>query len=113
MGFLSHFLAKVNGFISTALALIIGALTLYLSAKLFSTLMHLESDGTIDIRNSIGKEGTVYQRILAGGTGKVQIVIQGRLVEYEAESARNIELKTGDTVMVTYYKGNVLIVDKI
>lgn len=113
LGFISHYFAKTGALIATLLALAFGIASLWLSAKLFASLMHLESSGNIDIRNAIGKEGSVYQRILPGGTGKVQIVIQGRLVEYEAVSSRNIELKTGDQIMVTYYKGNTLVVDKV
>lgn len=113
LGFVSHRIAGAGTLISVVLAAGAGFITMWLTAKLLSALLRLQSDGTVDIRNAIGKEGTVYQRILPGGTGKVQIVVQNRLMEYEAMSQGKEELPTGTTVMAVYYKGNTLIVEKI
>ncbi len=113
LGFVSHRIAGSGAFVSVALAVAAGFVTMWLTAKLLSLLLKLQSDGTVDIRNAIGKEGTVYQRILPGGTGKVQVVVQNRLLEYEAMGRKNEELPTGTAVMVIYYKGNTLIVEKI
>ena len=113
LGFVSHRIAGAGALLSVILAAAAGFVTMWLTAKLLSLLLSLQSDGTVDIRNAIGKEGTVYQRIPDGGTGKVQIVVQNRLMEYEAMSQRGGEIVTGTAVMAVYYKGNTLIVEKI
>lgn len=113
LGFVSYRVAGAGAFVSSVLAVAAGFLTMWLTAKLLALLLNLQSDGTVDIRNAIGKEGTVYQRIPAGGTGKVQIVVQNRLTEYEAMGRQDAELPTGTAVMAVYYKGNILIVEKI
>lgn len=113
VGFTMNRLAGAGAVLSVIVSSAAGFATMWLTAKLLSSLMGLQSDGTVDIRNCIGREGTVYQRILPGGTGKVQIVVQNRLMEYEAISQKNDELPTGTPVMAVYYKGNTLVVEKI
>ena len=113
VGFTMHRIAGAGAVISVAGGSAAGFATMWFTARLLTALLRLQSDGTVDIRNAMGKEGTVYQRILPGGTGKVQIVVQNRLMEYEAMSQRNEELPTGTAVMAVYYKGNTLIVEKI
>jgi len=113
LGFTMHRIAAMGPVISVLGASAAGFVTMWLTAKFLSALLKLQSDGTVDIRNAMGKEGTVYQRILPGGTGKVQIVVQNRLMEYEAMGRRDEELPTGTAVMAVYYKGNTLIVEKI
>ncbi len=113
VGFTMNRLAGAGALLSVLVSSAAGFATMWLTAKLLSSLMGLQSDGTVDIRNCIGREGTVYQRILPGGTGKVQIVVQNRLMEYEAISQGKEELPTGTPVMAVYYKGNTLVVEKI
>ncbi|PKL18261.1 MAG: hypothetical protein CVV49_06665 [Spirochaetae bacterium HGW-Spirochaetae-5] len=113
VGFTMNRIALSGAFFSVTAAVTTGFITMWLTAKLLKVLLSLQSDGTVEIYNAIGKEGTVYQRILPGSTGKVQIVVQNRLVEYEAMSRKGDELPTGTPVMATYYKGNILIVEKI
>lgn len=113
VGFTMNRLASAGPLLSVLVSSAAGFFTMWLTAKLLAALLGLQSDGTVDIRNCIGREGTVYQRILPGGTGKVQLVVQNRLMEYEAISQRNEELPTGTPVMAVYYKGNTLVVEKI
>lgn len=113
LGFTMNRIAGAGSVISVITATTGGLITMWLTARLLKLLLSLQSDGTVEIHNTIGKEGTVYQRILPGGTGKVQMVVQNRLMEYEAMSYKNEELPTGTPVMAIYYKGNTLIVEKI
>lgn len=112
-GFVLNGIAITGGIISAAGALAAGVASMWLIAKLFSLLLHLQSSGTVEIANAVGQEGTVYLTIPAGGTGKVQVVVQGRLLEYEAVSDAKTPLVPGDTVLVVYFKGNTLVVHKI
>lgn len=112
-GFVLNGMSVAGGIISAAGALAAGVASMWLIAKLFSLMLGLQSSGTVDIANAVGQEGSVYLTIPPGGTGKVQVVVQGRLLEYEAVSDEKTALAPGDTVLVVYYKGNTLVVHKI
>lgn len=43
-------------------------------------------EGTINIRNAIGSEGSVYLAIPKNGTGQVQVIVQGSLKTFDAFS---------------------------
>lgn len=70
------------------------------------SLSRLQSSGTIEIRNAIGRSGTVYLTIPGGnaGRGKVTVEVQGRLTEFLAVTDGE-ELKTGARVTVTGVEG--------
>ena len=94
-------------------ALIWGLLTLWVIAKMFQFMKNLQSSGTIDMRNAVGQEGTVYLTIPSGGTGKAQVAIQDRLRVLDAVTQDGEKLKTGEPIRVVRVKGdNVLIVEK-
>ncbi|HOD14596.1 MAG TPA: hypothetical protein PK307_00625 [Spirochaetota bacterium] len=112
-GFILNGIAVAGGVISAAGAVAAGVASMWLIAKLFSLLMGLQSSGTVDIANAVGQEGTVYLTIPPGGVGKVQVVVQNRLLEYEAVSDGKTALVPGENVLVVYYKGNTLVVHKI
>ena len=72
------------------------------------------SSGTIKIENTIGKRGEVYLTIPANGKdqGKVNILVQGKLAEFDAITNNGVELKTGDTIaVIDVTKDNVLVVE--
>lgn len=62
----------------------------------------LDSSGTVNLRNAIGKSASVYLRVpgAGDGAGKVTVEIQGRSVELQAVTDGE-EIKTGARVMVT------------
>jgi len=78
-----------------------GLLGMWLIAKGFAVMNTLQSSGTMNISSSIGGQGSVYLTIPPDGTGKVQVVISGRLHVMDAISAEKEELETGDRVLVT------------
>jgi len=95
-------------------ALIAGIITMWVIGKIFSVMKRFQSSGTMDNEKAIGQEGTVYLNILAGGTGKVQVVVQNHLREFDAISTDKEEIKTGERVMVVrVVSGNVMVVQKI
>ena len=79
-----------------------GATAMYSVHWLMRKLYSLRQDGTIRIQTSIGKEGTVYIPIPPGqsGSGKVQVQVQGRIMEYPAMTSCNERLVTGARVVV-------------
>lgn len=65
------------------------------------TLQRLRSDGTERIEGAVGREGTVYLSIPGHnqGCGKVSLVLQNRMVEYDAMTSGEA-LPTGAPVIV-------------
>lgn len=82
-------------------AILAGLLAVYLVAWLMSALHRLQSSGNLNLRNAIGKHGKVYLRVPAqrGGTGRVTLAVQGRVVECKAITA-GPEIPTGAPVTV-------------
>ncbi len=73
-----------------------GAVALYLVAYLMTSLSRLQSRGNVSLSNAVGAIGKVYLRVPGerSGTGKVHVVVQGRLVECRAITA-GPEIPTG------------------
>jgi membrane protein implicated in regulation of membrane protease activity len=91
-----------------------GLFSVWVIGKLLSAMGRLQSEGTLDIRNAIGQEGTVYLRISATGKGVVQITVQDSLRELTAVSQDKTEIKTGERVVVEDVTGgNILVVRKV
>lgn len=95
------------------LALITGAICMYLIFKLYQQLLNLQSNGIISLENAVGKEGTVYLRIPEDGVGKVTINLQGRLVECEAVSHDHSEISYGQPIKVREVHQQRLHVEKV
>ncbi|OQA23767.1 MAG: hypothetical protein BWY59_02539 [Verrucomicrobia bacterium ADurb.Bin345] len=66
--------------------------------------------GTLNLQNAVGREGTVYLTIPANGAGKVSVVVQNRLGEFEATSESGEELKTGTSIRVVGVTGDKVLV---
>ena len=91
-----------------------GAFTVWVISRIFLGAQKLQSEGTLNMRNAIGLSGTVYLTIPAGETGKVSIVLQGALKEFNAVAADKQLIKTGERVQVVgLTAGEVLIVERI
>lgn len=90
----------------------VGALTMYIIAKLFSVTRKLQSDGTIYPVDSIGSEGSVYLEIRPGAIGKVQVSVKGANRIFDARGNDGAEkYSTGDHIVVLRAE-DVLIVDR-
>jgi membrane protein implicated in regulation of membrane protease activity len=89
-----------------ASAVLSGFAALYLVATLMKMLYRLKSDGTVRIKNSLGRTGTVYLRVPGqrSGAGKVTLNLQNRTVELEAFTA-DAELPTGTPIRVVAVLG--------
>lgn len=79
-----------------------GAAALYGVYYLMRGLYRLNCEGTQRIERAVGREGVVYLSIPGGrnGCGKIHLILQNRLLEFEAMTAED-PLPTGSHVVVT------------
>jgi len=98
-------LALVKAHLATPLTILgggaAGLLAVWLISLVFFQMRRLGSDGTIDIHNAIGQNGSVYLPIPAVGTGQVQVTVQGALKIMDAVSKDGQTFKTGEAIQVT------------
>lgn len=96
------------------LGLVAGFFAMYGIAKLVQISKRLTENGTIDFRNAIGENATVYIPIPPSGEGegKVTLTLQGRFMECSAVSNEREMLKTGTSVRVTDLNGETLVVER-
>jgi hypothetical protein len=92
---------------------IAGLITVAVTGLIFTQMKRLQTEGTIDIRNTVGTEGSVYLTIPKNGTGQVKIIAQGSLKIFDAVSNHEGVIATGEKVRVVgVAAGNTLIVEK-
>lgn len=88
--------------VTLVLSIFAGLASMYAVYWAFKQLFRLQSSGSEDVRNAVGKLGQVYVPIPPNGNGlgKVHFEMQGRLVEYQASSLTNRVLATGEHVEI-------------
>jgi hypothetical protein len=90
-----------------------GLATVGITGLIFTQMKRLQMEGTIDIQNTVGTQGSVYLTIPQNGTGQVQIIVQGSLKIFDAMSNSKKLIATGEKVQVVgVASGNTLIVEK-
>jgi membrane protein implicated in regulation of membrane protease activity len=89
-----------------------GLITVWVMKKIFQFATSLQSNGTLNLQNAVGQEGTVYLTVKPGKAGKVQITVQDRYSILEAVTEKEEELKTGQTVRVVKVIAGKLVVEK-
>lgn len=90
-----------------------GLVTVWIMKKIFQIAGSLQSSGTLDLKNAVGREGTVYLTIRPGQSGKVQVDVQERVTILEAVTGENREIKTGEPVRVIGLTAGKLVVEKL
>jgi hypothetical protein len=100
-------------FLTVLGGMLAGLVTVAISGLIFTQMKRLQSEGTINIQNTVGAEGSVYLTIPKHGTGQVQIIAQGSLKIFDAVSKNKTMIATGETIQVVGVAGgNTLIVEK-
>jgi hypothetical protein len=90
-----------------------GLVTVAISGLIFTQMKRLQTEGTINIQNTIGADGSIYLTIPKNGTGQVQIIAQGSLKIFDAVSSTKTMIATGEKVhVVGVAAGNTLIVER-
>jgi len=92
-----------------------GAGAMFAVHYLVKQLGRLNQDQTLRVHRALGQVGTVYIPIPAqkGSSGKIQLALQNRIVEYEAITSSDEKLPTGAKVRVIAVRGSVLEVEPI
>jgi membrane protein implicated in regulation of membrane protease activity len=100
----------LNLFLQLALGTISGLGAMYGVHWIMRLIGRLAEDGTVRIQRAIGQEATVYIPIPGGktNTGKIQLRLQNRLMEYAAVTDSADRLPTGTHVRVVGIAGDVL-----
>jgi len=105
---------KVALVFSIAGGVLAGLLAVWVISLLFTQMKRLQSDGTLDVQNAVGVNGSVYLIIPQGGTGQVRVPVQGSLKVFDAISTDKQKIATGEKIRVVGVVDNkTLIVEKI
>ena len=99
--------------ISAMAAAAAGVGTVWLLKFLFESAGKLQSSGTLNMNNAVGREGTVYLTIRPGQVGKVQIAVQSSMETLDATTEQTEEIKTGQRVKVVKLSARLLVVEKL
>lgn len=89
-------------FVSCIIAFAAGLIALIGVAVLFKSAFKLQDSGNLDIINAVGKTGKVYIPVppKGEGIGKVNVMVQERLVELEALNDSSERIGTNEIVSV-------------
>ncbi|MDL2287185.1 hypothetical protein LJB90_01295 [Eubacteriales bacterium OttesenSCG-928-G02] len=96
-------------------ATICGLIAMLIVAGLFYLINRLQYDGTRNIKNALGVSGTVYLKIPPKrlGKGKINIILQGALVEVDAVTDEEVDIPFMTEVVVIGISGQNTLVVKI
>ncbi len=96
----------------SAISFVLGLIMMLFTAWIFFMLLKLQSSGTLDINNALGKEAEVYLTIPAkkSGNGKVQIIIQDGYKTLDAVTEDTEDIHTGSFVEVIDVVNDILVV---
>lgn len=99
-------------FISSLVSLLAGFIMMVISAFLFKQARKLNSSGNINIKDAIGKVGTVYITPSKTDPGRIKVVIHNSIKLYDAVPQNNEEFKFNEEVNIVGNVGNKLIITK-
>jgi hypothetical protein len=99
---LAAYKAGLPNALVTVIALASGLLMVYLLYFIMTRASKLRQSGTLQTKNAISQIGETYLRIPAqrNGIGKVQVQVQGRLVELDAMTDDREDIATGKPIKV-------------
>lgn len=106
--------AGFNPAVTILVAFAVGTFLMFAVAAMYYLINRLAESGNINLNNAVNASGRVYLPIPAqrGGTGQVQITVQGSVREVEAMTDGEA-LPTGTTVkVIAALSQEVLIVEK-
>ena len=100
-----------RGWTGLAVAVGCGLVTMAITAYLIMSILKLQQNGTRANASLVGKKGTVYLAIPAGGRGKVVLDLGDSTREITARS--EVALAKGDTVITTGLEAEIFTVKPV
>jgi membrane protein implicated in regulation of membrane protease activity len=99
--------AELSATMQLVIAVACGIAAMYGTHWTIRQFNRLGEDGTVRIQRAVGQKGTVYLTIppAHSASGKVQVKIQDRLMEYEAVTDGDTVLVTGTQIVVVAIDG--------
>ncbi len=92
-----------SSFLSICIATGSGVVALFLAGYIVKWTRKLKSLGSVfNIEEAVGKTAVVYQKIPAGGSGKISISLSGLSYEMEARASEGQEIPSFTPVKVIY-----------
>ncbi len=109
IAFLENGMEQLPAVILSALS---GAAAMLVTALILKSFLKLQYNGTLDIKNAVGLCGTVYLTIPAkrASAGKVTLLLQEQLSEFEAVTDAEEPIKTGAEVTVVGVSGKTVLI---
>lgn len=101
--------SNLHGGLTFGLAVVSGVATLFIMRSLFRFFASLQSTGNLNLRLALNQVGSVYLTIPAGGQGKVQVQIDGRLLVLNAVSEDGYDITTGMNVRIVGIDGDSIL----
>jgi membrane-bound ClpP family serine protease len=96
---------------SVALAVLAGALFMFIIWGIISTFVHFQNDGSMKLESAVGKDCLVYTTIDPASGGKVQVTLNTGLETLPAVTRETQPISTGKTVTVIQLDGPNLLVE--
>lgn len=99
--------------VTIVVSIISGVLMMVIMASIYYFMSKLSESGTLNIKNSINKQGEVYLYIPAkrSGKGKVNINVQGSYREFDAVTDDEEEIQRGSIItVIDVIDSNILLV---
>lgn len=95
-----------------AAGLVVGLILMFGIFLLMTSMLRLQSNGTLDFSNAIGTIGTVYVTVPSGQKpgGQVELLLQGRLTMADALSRSDVSLPPGTKVTIVEKIGHSTLV---
>lgn len=115
VGILTYSITRL-AWLAVLIGLVLGLAAMYGVAKLLWLSKKLAQNGTLNVKNLLGANGTVYLVIPADGSGKGKVNVSSgeRLVEFDAITDGGEALPDGTPIRVIDVRaGNVLVVEKV
>jgi len=108
---LAAYKANLGNSVVIAIALASGCIMVLLMYLLMRNASRLKHSGTLQMKNAINQIGETYLRIPAqrSGIGKVQVQVQGRLMELDAMTDDTVDIATGRPIQVVNILNNQIL----
>ncbi len=105
-----------SGFIGSLGGLVLGFVAMYIHAKFMKSVLKLQEIPTVNLKDAVGQVADVYLTIpkYGEGCGKINLVLNEALKDYDAMSRDDMPIPTGTKVRVMEVnEDGVMIVQRV